>query len=167
MEFLWKFIFWISQWLLVLICEWFSPRIIHNTFFSSFLIVLGVVLVFYGLLLNAVAGKTLKKFAHFDVKKGIRKSDMVVDFGIYSCMRHPALFGNIFFVVGLSMLSGKLIVVMFAGWLAASDLYFILAVEERETLERFGEEYCKFLAERKPFSFSISCLINGIKLLKK
>ncbi len=166
MEFLGKFLFWISLWVAVLACEWFSPNVINSGAFDAITFSIGVFLVCYGLLLNAVAGKTLKRFAHFDIKRGIRKSDKLVDFGIYSCMRHPALFGNIFFTMGLAFLSSKLIVIMFSGWLAAAGLYFMMAIEEKETLERFGEEYCEFLKRRKPFSFSVKCLLEGIKILR-
>ncbi len=76
------------------------------------------------------------------------------------------MFGNIFFTTGLAFLSGKLIVILFSGWLAFAAMYFIMAVEEPETMERFGEEYCNFLKSRKPFSFSVKCLINGINLLR-
>ncbi|WP_297417473.1 hypothetical protein [Thermococcus sp.] len=44
----------------------------------------------YGLLLNAVAGKTLKRYGHFDIRRDIRKSERLVTPGIYSCMCHPA-----------------------------------------------------------------------------
>ena len=100
------------------------------------------------------------------LKRGIRKPDKLVTEGIYSCMRHPAQFGSIFFGIGLSFLTMKLIAILYTGWISVIALYFILAIEEKETLELFGKEYCEFLKMRKPFTFSYQCLKRGIKSLK-
>ncbi len=166
MYFFWKFIFWLGLWFSILAADFILPDIVFNKTFKTVSFYLGVLFVAYGLILNAVAGKTLKKFAHFDIKKGIQKPERMLDFGIFSCMRHPAMFGSIFFSVGLALLGGKLATILWSGWVSFIALYFISAVEERETLEQFGSEYCEFLKNRKPFSFSLSCLLNGIRFLK-
>ena len=166
MYFFWKFVFWLGLWFSILAADFILPDIVFNKTFKTVSFCLGVLFVAYGLILNAVAGKTLKKFAHFDIKKGIQKPERMLDFGIFSCMRHPAMFGSIFFSVGLALLGGKLTTILWSGWVSFIALYFISAVEERETLEQFGSEYCEFLKNRKPFSFSLSCLLNGIRFLK-
>ncbi len=43
--------------------------------------------------------------------------------------------------------------------------YFIMSVEERKAISLFGDDYCKFLRHKKPLSFSITCLFEGIKAL--
>ncbi len=166
MYFFWKFIFWLVLWISIFIADIIFPDVISNQTFKSVSFVIGFVFVIYGLVLNAIAGKTLKKFAHFDIKAGIRKPDKMLDFGIFSCMRHPAMFGSIFFSVGLALLGGKIMTILWSGWVSFIALYFIMAVEEKETIEQFGVRYCEFLKNRKPFNFSVSCLLHGIKFLK-
>jgi len=134
--------------------------------FTYIFIALGIILLIYGLMLNAIAGKTLKKYGHMEIKKGIRKPDKLVTEGIYSCMRHPAQFGSIFFGIGISFLTLNILAILYAGWISAFALYFVLAIEERETIELFGEEYCEFLKRRKPFSPSLRCLVLGIKSIR-
>ncbi len=166
MYFFWKFVFWLALWISILIADIVFPNIIHNQAFKICSFVSGVVFVAYGLILNAIAGKTLKRFAHFDIKHGINKPDKMLDMGIFSCMRHPAMFGSIFFSIGLALLGGKLMTILWSGWVSFVALYFIMAVEERETINQFGYEYCEFLKDRRPFSFSISCLIDGVRMLR-
>ena len=166
MYFFWKFVFWLVLWISILTADYVFPFVIHSGALQSILFISGIILIIYGLLLNAVAGKTLKKFGHFDIKRGIQRPDKMIDKGIFSCMRHPAMFGSIFFSIGLSMLFGKIMTLLWAGWVSFIALYFIMAVEERETISLFGDDYCKFLQNRKPFSFSLSCLIEGIRILK-
>ena len=166
MYFFWKFIFWFGLWISIFIVDYTSPAILHNAPFKLISPIVGILLIVYGLLLNAVAGKTLKKYGHFDIKKGIHKPDKMIDIGIFSCMRHPAMFGSIFFSIGLAMLNAKIITILWTGWVSFFAVYFIMAVEERETIVQFGNRYCEFLKNRKPFCFSLSCLMRGIKALK-
>ncbi len=167
MGFAWKFGFWFSSWASIVIVGYFSPSLINFGVFKYALVTLGLFLIFYGLLLNSIGGRTLKKYGHFDIRRGIKKPERLVTVGIYSCMRHPAQFGSIFFGIGISLLTVKLIAILYAGWISFFALYFILAIEEKETLEEFGEEYCEFMRSRKPFSFSLNCLKEGLKSIKK
>ncbi len=167
MGFAWKFGFWFSSWVSIIVIGYFSPSLLNPGPFKYVLIGLGTFLILYGLLLNAIAGRTLKKYGHFEIRKGIKKPDKLVTVGIYSCMRHPAQFGSILFGIGISLLTIKTLAVLYAGWISFFTLYFILAIEERETLMEFDEEYCEFLKRRKPFSFSLKCLKKGIEYLKK
>ncbi len=166
MGFAWKFGFWFTSWASIIAVGHFSPRILIFAPLTHLCLLLGIVLLLYGLLLNALAGRTLKKYGHMRVRKGLRRPERLVEEGIYSCMRHPAQFGSLFFGVGLALLTMKLIAILYAGWFSMLALYFIMAVEERETLQLFGEEYCRFLRERKPFTFSLKCLLTGIKALR-
>ncbi len=165
-NFAWKFGFWISSWLIIALSGIFIPNPIDNPYIRWSLILLGVILISYGLLLNAIAGKTLKKYGHFDIKCGIEKPDKLVTIGIYSCMRHPAQFGSIFFGIGIALLTSNIFALLVAGWFSFFALYFILAIEERETMQEFGEDYCRFMAKRKPFTFSPHCLHMGIIALR-
>ncbi len=167
MSFAWKFGFWISLWISIIFVGYISPKIVNWEFLPYILIPMGIGFLIYGLLLNAIAGKTLKKYGHMEIREGFRKPDRLVTEGIYSCMRHPAQFGSIFFGIGVSLLTVKLMAILYAGWVSAFALYFILAVEESETIELFGEEYCQFIKSRKPFTFSLKCLKNGIRAIRR
>jgi len=167
MSFAWKFAFWGIMWTSIIAAGYFSPRILESWLLPYILIPIGSAFIVYGLLLNAIAGRTLKKYGHMEIKRGIKKPDKLVNIGIYSCMRHPAQFGSVFFGIGISLLTLKLIAILYAGWISFLALYFIMAIEERETLDLFGDEYCEFIKSRKPFTFSLSCLKKGIEALRE
>jgi len=161
-----KFAFWFSSWAVLVIIGIYAPGHLPAPY-SYILIPIGLFLLFYGLLLNSIAGRTLKIYGHFDIKHGIKKPDKLVSIGIYECMRHPAQFGSIFFGIGIALLTSNIYSMLAAGWYAALALYFILGIEERETLKEFGDEYAEFLRTRRPFSFSLRCLKRGIKAVRK
>ncbi len=167
MGFAWKFGFWFTSWLTIILVGIYTPLINMPFFLKLLFMVSGIFLMVYGLILNAVAGKTLKKYGHFEIRKGIKKPEKIVDVGIYSCMRHPAQFGSIFFGIGISLLTMNIFAILYAGWFSFISLYFILSIEERETIKNFKEDYCRFLADRKPFNPSFKCLIEGFNALRK
>ncbi len=166
MTFAWKFGFWFSSWITIILVGIYAPKIPVNQWLNIIFLIFGVFLVVYGLILNAIGGRTLKKYGHFEIKKGIKKPDRIVDTGIYSCMRHPAQFGSIFFGIGISFITTNIFAILYAGWISFISLYFILAIEERETIKNFGNDYYKFLANKKPFDPSLKCLIKGFKALR-
>jgi len=161
-----KFAFWLSWWVVITLVgikfssglPWWAVCLLRGT---------GVILIAYGLLLNAVAGRTLKVYGHFDIRRGIRKPERLVTVGVYSCMRHPVQFGSIFFGWGLALLTASVPALLLAGWYSFSALYFVLAIEEKETLRVFGADYCRFLVERPPFNPSPRCLRDGIQALRE
>ena len=160
-----KFAFWFSWWIAIVLVGIYAPAPLPS-WARWITATLGIFLMAYGLLLNAIAGKTLKKYGHFEIRKGIRKPERLVTLGIYSCMRHPAQFGSIFFGWGLALLMSNPHSILLAGWYSFSALYFILAVEERESIKEFGEDYCRFLVERPPFTPSLRCLREGLRALR-
>ena len=163
MDFTLKLIFWLSLAVSIHFFNRLFPTL--YPYLSPFLQLTGYILVVYGMLLNIVAGRTLKKFGHRTPTKGFSQPDRVVNEGIFSCMRHPAIFGLIFILIGLSMTIGKLITTLYGFFLVFLGEYFIMAVEERQTLKRFGNDYCNFIKSRPPFSFSPICLYVGIKTI--
>ena len=164
-EFAPKFAFWFSWWAAIVLVGLYAPGGLPCR--TKWLTIpLGILLMAYGLILNAIAGKTLKMYGHFDMRKGIRKPERLVTAGIYSCMRHPAQFGSVFFGWGLALLTSNACAILLAGWYSFSALYFILAIEERETLKTFGEDYYRFLERRPPFNPSIRCLREGLRALR-
>ncbi len=160
-----KFAFWVISWMAIAATGIYVPNPVPMEF-RAFLTVSGIFFLIYGLTLNAIAGRTLKKYGHFEITKGINKPDRIVTTGIYSCMRHPAQFGSIFFGIGISLITTNIYAIFLASWYAFLAIYFIIAIEERETIANFGEEYCEFLSKTKPFSFSLNCIKKGVEALK-
>ncbi len=167
MGFALKFVFWATLWSSLLVVGYFSPEFIEIPLLHTVFVIFGIFFTFYGLLLNAIGGRTLKKYGHFEIRQGIQKPERLVTAGIYSCMRHPAQFGSIFFGLGIAFLTAKLLVILYGGWVSFLALYFILYIEERETIKNFGEAYCIYAQKVPPFTFSISCMGKGIKALRK
>ena len=163
MDFLLKLAFWLTLAMSIYFFNRLFPTLYPNLL--PYLKIMGYLLTFYGLLLNIVAGRTLRKFGHKNLTKGFSQPDRVVNVGIFSCMRHPAIFGIIFILIGLSMTTGKLITSLYGFFLGFLGEYFIMAVEEKQTLKRFGNDYCNFIKSRPPFSFSPICLYIGIKAM--
>jgi len=163
MDFVLKLIFWLS----LAVSIYFINRLFPSLYphLSPYIKTIGYLLIAYGILLNIIAGRTLRKFGHKKSTKGFSQPDQVVNKGIFSCMRHPAIFGLIFTLIGLSMATGKLITTLYGFFLAFLGEYFIIAVEERQTLQRFGYDYCNFIKDKPPFNPSATCLYTGIKAI--
>ncbi|WP_456488659.1 methyltransferase family protein [Caminibacter pacificus] len=157
-----RFLYWIGLLVAVLLADIFFPP--PKVFLLS---ILGILFIIYGVVLNYIAGKTLKLLGHKVKTKKFSPPDKMVKAGIYSCMRHPGQFGNLMILFGVSMLSGKVWSVIFVGWVLAFGLWFILSVEEPEGVEKFGFDYCKYKVEVPPFNFSIKCLVEGYRFLKQ
>jgi protein-S-isoprenylcysteine O-methyltransferase Ste14 len=157
-----KMLFWFGLWGSVpMLASSIESAIKEERRPSVFMRLIGLKLMFLGVLLNAIGGKTLKKYGHFDVSEGISAPDRVVDKGIYSCMRHPAQFGSGLMGLGIGMLTGKL-AGLISGMLAfMMSLIFMLNVEEPETMKRFPD-YCEKMAGKPAFTLRPSCLLKGI-----
>ncbi len=148
--------YWISLFVLAILADIFMPRITENEILKVVLIVFGAGGIILAIILNSIAGRTLKLYGHQIQTKKFSSPDKFVDVGIYSCMRHPGQFGNIILLISITMLSGKICAVLFGGWLAFLGVLFILFVEEREAIKKFGEEYCEYMKNTPPFS--LKCL---------
>jgi len=166
-DFWWKMMFWFGLWLAV----FFGGLYLKDAQIPRWLVPwirgFGLLLVAVGVLLNAVAGRTLKKFGHAELnRRGFRAPDRLVTTGIYSCMRHPAQFGSGLVAVGAGMLSGTLEGILLSGWGFALSLLFMLNIEEPETARRFPD-YCEKMMDKPAVSISPSCIIKGIRRLRQ
>ncbi len=161
MEFFLKLLFWLILAISIYFVKISTPIIYPNA--SQILESMGWFLIIYGLTLNIIAGRTLRKLGHRKPSKKFSQPDRVVSEGIFSCMRHPAIFGIIFILIGLSFTTGKIIVALYSAIPLAVGEYFIMATEEKQTIIRLKDEYCEFLKKRPPFNPSIKCLVEGIK----
>ena len=162
-----RFIYWIALLVLAILADIFMPTMDEGGLIKVILIVLGIVGIVVAVVLNSLAGRTLKLNGHRVKSEKFSPPDKFVDIGIYSCMRHPGQFGNIILLVSVTMLSGKVCAVIFGGWLAFFGVLFILFVEEREAIEKFGSEYCEYMKKVKPFSLDFGCIKNAFDIISK
>ena len=157
-----RFIYWISLLIFAILADIFMPKIYQNEILKIVLIVLGILGIITAVILNSIAGRTLKLYGHKIKTQKFSAPDRLVNVGIYSCMRHPAQFGNIILLVSVTMLSGKICAFLFGGWLAFLGVLFILFVEEREAIQKFGVEYYEYMKKTPPFSVKCLPLFNFI-----
>jgi len=160
-----KAIFWLIVYIFV-----FSVGFLSNLKISGIcyllMALLGVGLLLYSFALAAIAGRTLKKFAH-KVKGESFIPDKFTDVGIYSCMRHPMHLGIALMPLALSLIWGNLGAVLASGWALAAGFWFVLAVEEPEVIKEYKQDYIEYMQKVPPFSLSLKCLENALVTLKR
>ncbi len=158
-----RFLYWFTLLVLDILAALFLPKIfvLNRAFFW----IVGALFIIYGIILNSIAGRTLKLYAHRQKVAGFSVPDRFTNAGIYSCMRHPGQFGNLLLLLGIALASGKVLAILFAGWLIFFGLGFILFVEEREALQKFGQVYCDYMQKTPPFAFG--CLQRGLQAIVK
>jgi protein-S-isoprenylcysteine O-methyltransferase Ste14 len=119
---------------------------------------------FAGLLLLVLAfraaangGRELTKGRVGDIPR--METNRLVVTGIYSCMRHPMLFGLTLLPLGWAFLLGS---PTFITIIAPLEMLFIigmvLVLEEMEVKRKFGEAYDAYKKEVPMVSFRIKCL---------
>ena len=161
---LWKFIFWPVVWLSVFIPGWiYSYNLSGVVKIISFFI--GFILFLYSISLISIAGRTLKKYAH---KNGSTTfwPDKFTPLGLYKCMRHPMHFGLALLPVSIALMWGSVPVMLSAGWGVAAAFWFVLMIEEPETIAKFEDEYLRYMQEVPAFSINPLCIDEGLKVLE-
>jgi|GEM_PF-3047151 protein-S-isoprenylcysteine O-methyltransferase Ste14 len=161
---LWKFYFWIIVW-----AASFAPSLFYtDSLRGGWLLlsrVLGILLLLYSLFLTSTGGRTLARFAHQEGHEHYWP-DKFTEFGIFGCMRHSMHMGLAFFPLSLALLSGRIYAIAAAGWSVAAALWFVLVIEEKETLEKYGTRYTDYMQRVPPFSLKLDCLRAAMKIWK-
>ena len=161
---IWKFLFWPSVWTITFLPGWIWPLYLDGVIrLAAFF--LGLLLFFYMILLTAVAGRTLRYFAHQENRKTFWP-DKFTAIGIYGCMRHPMHLGLALLPVAIALMWGSIPVILTAGWSVAATFWFVLTIEEKETLQYFDNEYSSYMQHTPAFTLSPKCLIKGYLLLR-
>ncbi len=154
-------------WLIVYVCIFSTYFIWDKKLSGSFgyiSFIIGIFLLIYSIVLTAIAGRTLKRFAH--KKKDEFIPDRFVDIGIYSCMRHPMHLGIGLLPLSFALISGNLAMILASGWGVGATFWFVLAIEEPETLIKYKDDYINYLQKTPAFSLSLKCLEDGLYALK-
>jgi len=109
---------------------------------SSFIPVLGIVLILSGLATRWIAIFTLKKY--FTVDVSVSKNQKIIKEGIYKFIRHPAYAGSLLSFLGLGL--------AFANWLTTLVIFFPIlgafihrmGIEEKALMDVLGNEYVHY-----------------------
>ena len=162
---LWKFMFWPIVWIVIFLPGWIWPLYLDG-FIRLAAFISGLILFTATMALTAIGGRTLKRFAHQDGHKTFWPDRFTAE-GIFSCMRHPMHLGLALLPVATALMWGSLPVILASGWGVAAALWFVLVIEEQDTLRRFDNEYTDYMQRTPPFSLSLSCLRKGYDTIKK
>ena len=162
---LWKFYFWLIVWGLSFAPAYFYPTKLAGGWLV-FARILGGILLIYSLFLSSTGGRTLARFAHQEGHEHFWP-DKFTEFGIFGCMRHSMHFGLALFPLALALLSGLVFAISASGWGVAAALWFVLVIEEKDTLEKYGSLYTDYMQRVPPFSLKLSCLKKSLAVWKK
>ncbi len=136
----------------ILCAKGFCPRIsLWWRFLGLFLFALS----------NIIAKNTGKTLAKYGKEGKVAKFDTnrFVDKGPYSCMRHPMHFGLILLPFALALMLGSFsYLTIFAPLNAAAIIIMVFTIEEKEAIEKFGNEYIEYKKRVPAFNLSPKCL---------
>ncbi|NOZ12588.1 MAG: isoprenylcysteine carboxylmethyltransferase family protein [Acidobacteria bacterium] len=133
----------------------------HNLFFSPFFHLFTFPLGFgiTKLAFNAAAtgGRELKKGRSENTPR--LETDRMVTTGIYSCMRHPMLFGLALLPPGWALLLGSPHFIIYLAPLEMiSIVVMVFTFEEAECRRKFGSAYLEYKKRVPAVSLSFRCL---------
>ena len=136
--------------------DWDAP-LFRDLWFHLITASLGILLLILAFRAAGNGGRELAKGRVGDIPR--LETNRLVTTGIYSCMRHPMLFGLTLLPPGWALLLGS---PTFITILAPLEMLFIvmmvLIFEEREAVGKFGEAYLRYRRKVPPVSFRPDCL---------
>ena len=125
----------IVQWSTLLLCAIFRNQFAAGMIVRS----IGGVMIVLGIILAILSRVTLgQAFTSSLSPQGFGKE------GIYSRLRHPMYAGGVLLYVGVGILFQSIIGLVLTGLLVLPLLVYSAIEEERQMLEKFGEEYIDY-----------------------
>ncbi len=129
----------------------------HNYIFHLITLVAGYFVLVFAFRAAANGGRELKKGRVGDIPR--LETNHLVTTGIYSCMRHPMLFGLTLLPLGVALIIGSF---TFISIIAPIEMLFVvfmvIVFEELEVKRKFGKEYEKYSQNVPMVSFDFKCL---------
>jgi protein-S-isoprenylcysteine O-methyltransferase Ste14 len=136
--------------------DW-DTSLFENIFFHLFTATMGIIVLTLAFRAAANGGRELTKGRVGDIPR--LETNRLVTTGIFSCMRHPMLFGLTLLPIGWALLLGSL---TFMTMVAPLEILFIIIMvlifEEMEVKRKFGKAYGSYTEEVPMVSFHIKCL---------
>jgi protein-S-isoprenylcysteine O-methyltransferase Ste14 len=130
---------------------WYSPT------FRIICLILGYFILVYAFRSAINGGRELKKGRVGDIPR--LETNHLVTTGIYSCMRHPMLFGLTLLPPGSALITGSPTFIFIIAPLEMVFIIFMVIVfEEWEINKKFGLEYAEYRKKVPMVSFKIKCL---------
>jgi protein-S-isoprenylcysteine O-methyltransferase Ste14 len=162
-----RLIFWISLTIISLGTGLFLDLILMVTKnFPVFIRIIGLVGVIFTHFLLKRTGKLLRLFGECELWGW---STRLIVKNVYKCVRHPHHLGVGMFMTSLGLLIGypvTFIIITVTQWLWI--FLFVIFIEEKECLEKFGNEYREYCKKVPMFLGNPFCIIrelfNPIKL---
>jgi protein-S-isoprenylcysteine O-methyltransferase Ste14 len=129
------------------------------------LVMMGAILLVAALFLASSGGRTLAKFAHQEAHEHFWP-DKFTEFGVFGCMRHSMHLGLAILPMSLALISGSALTIAASGWGVAAALWFVLVIEEKDTLDKYGRVYTDYMQRVPPFSLTPACFKAALKVWK-
>ena len=153
--FLW-FMMMIGGALYSLSKDW-DTLLFKNVWFHLATATIGMVLLVLAFRAAANGGRELTKGRVGDIPR--METNRLVTTGIYSCMRHPMLFGLTLLPLGWALLLGSPTFILF---IAPLEMLFIVVMvivfEEMEVKQKFGNAYAHYRQKVPMVSFKWKCM---------
>jgi protein-S-isoprenylcysteine O-methyltransferase Ste14 len=145
--------------------DWYSP-LFGSLWFHILTALIGLFLLVLAFRAAANGGRELTKGRIGDIPR--METNRLVTTGIFSCMRHPMLFGLTLLPLGWAFLLGS---PTFITRIAPLEMLFIIVMvlifEEMEVNRKFGEAYEAYRQKVPMVSFRSECLRSLFKKVKK
>ena len=142
--------------LLGIMLDWNNP-LFKSPFFHLLSAFFGILILHFSFRAAANGGRELSKGRVGDIPR--LETNRLVTSGIYSCMRHPMLFGLTLLPLGWALLVGSPTFILI---IAPAEMLFIVVMvmifEEREAEKKFGEFYRRYRRSVPMVSFRTECL---------
>jgi protein-S-isoprenylcysteine O-methyltransferase Ste14 len=136
--------------------DW-GTELFESVWFHLLTAIAGLVLLVLAFRAAANGGRELTKGRVGDIPR--METNRLVTTGIYSCMRHPMLFGLTLLPLGWALLLGS---PTFITHIAPLEMLFIIMMvlifEEMEVKRKFGEAYKAYRKKVPMVSFKSECL---------
>ncbi len=121
-----------------------------------------LVIFIIGNILRFITIRQLGKFFHLNVK--IHEDHKIIQHGLYKYVRHPMYFANFLIFAGVAGVFNSLTGVFLATFLIIPALVFRIKQEEKYLIEKFNDDYKKYMAKTKlfiPFILVLTLFLTG------
>lgn len=136
----------------------YFPHLLVNPLFHLLTFMIGIIIGKLAFQAAAVGGKELARHGRVgDIPR--LETNRLVTSGIYSCTRHPMLFGLMLLPLSFALILGLPTFIFFIAPLEAlTILLLVLTLEEKEAYKKFGKAYEEYKKEVPAFPQSMECL---------
>jgi len=125
----------------------------------------GIIVISLAFRAAANGGRELTKGRVGDIPR--LETNRLVTSGIYSCMRHPMLFGLTLLPLGWALLLGSpTFITIIAPLEMLFIIFMVLVFEEMEVKRKFSDDYEIYKKDVPPVSFKRNCLRELFKSKK-